>query len=113
MLCHYPATLLRIYLKGFEFRVNAVSTKRKPRRRQPGCVLFGAWLTVCTTGTPKAGQTRGSASFCRPRGCQSGWSRDFPPGAAGPARSEEHTSELQSHVNLVCRLLLAKKKLYT
>src|SRR5690242_21578352 len=25
-------------------------------------------------------------------------------------RSEEHTSELQSHVNLVCRLLLAKKK---
>src|SRR6266480_7326478 len=28
---------------------------------------------------------------------------------AGP-RSEEHTSELQSHVNLVCRLLLEKKK---
>src|SRR6266571_4358048 len=26
-------------------------------------------------------------------------------------RSEEHTSELQSHVNLVCRLLLEKKKL--
>src|SRR6266480_3103537 len=26
------------------------------------------------------------------------------------ARSEEHTSELQSHVNLVCRLLLEKKK---
>src|SRR5690242_21044260 len=27
-----------------------------------------------------------------------------------PGRSEEHTSELQSHVNLVCRLLLEKKK---
>src|SRR5438477_9040149 len=26
-------------------------------------------------------------------------------------RSEEHTSELQSHVNLVCRLLLEKKKI--
>src|SRR5690242_21626278 len=26
-----------------------------------------------------------------------------------PSRSEEHTSELQSHVNLVCRLLLEKK----
>src|SRR5260370_15668278 len=26
------------------------------------------------------------------------------------ARSEEHTSELQSHLNLVCRLLLEKKK---
>src|SRR5882762_8243935 len=27
-----------------------------------------------------------------------------------PHRSEEHTSELQSHLNLVCRLLLEKKK---
>src|SRR6266571_4600916 len=32
--------------------------------------------------------------------CWVGWSE----------RSEEHTSELQSHVNLVCRLLLEKKK---
>src|SRR6266571_1577709 len=34
------------------------------------------------------------------------------PGCRTPAdgRSEEHTSELQSHVNLVCRLLLEKKK---
>src|SRR5690242_21370612 len=29
---------------------------------------------------------------------------------AAEQRSEEHTSELQSHVNLVCRLLLEKKK---
>src|SRR5260370_31861916 len=29
---------------------------------------------------------------------------------SGVARSEEHTSELQSHLNLVCRLLLEKKK---
>src|SRR5260370_4083363 len=29
---------------------------------------------------------------------------------AGERRSEEHTSELQSHLNLVCRLLLEKKK---
>src|SRR5260370_19812262 len=28
------------------------------------------------------------------------------PSAAGNGRSEEHTSELQSHLNLVCRLLL-------
>src|SRR5438034_11764818 len=28
-------------------------------------------------------------------------------------RSEEHTSELQSHSDLVCRLLLEKKKKYT
>src|SRR6267142_3377403 len=31
-------------------------------------------------------------------------------GFAASKRSEEHTSELQSHVNLVCRLLLEKKK---
>src|SRR2546426_8536247 len=30
--------------------------------------------------------------------------------AAGELRSEEHTSELQSPCNLVCRLLLEKKK---
>src|SRR5690348_18431070 len=30
--------------------------------------------------------------------------------AAGAERSEEHTSELQSPVHLVCRLLLEKKK---
>src|SRR2546422_6140428 len=28
----------------------------------------------------------------------------------GPSRSEEHTSELQSRLHLVCRLLLEKKK---
>src|SRR2546430_6746197 len=31
-------------------------------------------------------------------------------GAAAQLRSEEHTSELQSQSNLVCRLLLEKKK---
>src|SRR2546426_9380232 len=34
----------------------------------------------------------------------------FPPVAAGRGRSEEHTSELQSPCNIVCRLLLEKKK---
>src|SRR5258707_7162477 len=33
-----------------------------------------------------------------------------PPTAEQPARSEEHTSELQSRQYLVCRLLLEKKK---
>src|SRR3989449_2063678 len=32
------------------------------------------------------------------------------PGAFGGLRSEEHTSELQSRLHLVCRLLLEKKK---
>src|SRR5437016_11847411 len=37
-------------------------------------------------------------------GCVGGWTRRT------MARSEEHTSELQSLTNLVCRLLLEKKK---
>src|SRR5260370_26459228 len=37
-----------------------------------------------------------------------GW-RSRRPGS-DDSRSEEHTSELQSHLNLVCRLLLEKKK---
>src|SRR5690242_21019295 len=36
--------------------------------------------------------------------------RRFWPARRFTRRSEEHTSELQSHVNLVCRLLLEKKK---
>src|SRR5438034_5156933 len=45
------------------------------------------------------------------------WKMDFRPGGtylygmrAPDGRSEEHTSELQSHSDLVCRLLLEKKK---
>src|SRR2546426_8802037 len=40
------------------------------------------------------------------------WERDVKRGARRPGehRSEEHTSELQSPCNLVCRLLLEKKK---
>src|SRR2546427_5548011 len=34
----------------------------------------------------------------------------LPPSASWNCRSEEHTSELQSQSNLVCRLLLEKKK---
>src|SRR5260370_23843958 len=36
--------------------------------------------------------------------------RSQPKSFPAASRSEEHTSELQSHLNLVCRLLLEKKK---
>src|SRR5260370_4834150 len=39
-----------------------------------------------------------------------GVERAAPHACSISARSEEHTSELQSHLNLVCRLLLEKKK---
>src|SRR5690348_18039994 len=43
-------------------------------------------------------------------GCWSGHDRNRRKAGVGEARSEEHTSELQSPVHLVCRLLLEKKK---
>src|SRR5438270_3669884 len=45
----------------------------------------------------------------RPHGRQVGPGDGRGPAGGGP-RSEEHTSELQSQSNLVCRLLLEKKK---
>src|SRR5690242_21184878 len=64
-------------------------------RRPPRSTLF-LYTTLfrsCTT-IPHSG-----SSSCRT--C---------PASIRASRSEEHTSELQSHVNLVCRLLLEKKK---
>src|SRR5260370_26826760 len=48
----------------------------------------------------------------RPPRSQRRWTRPRRSPRSGPTpRSEEHTSELQSHLNLVCRLLLEKKKI--
>src|SRR5436190_16041999 len=52
----------------------------------------------------RAGGDGGRASSCAARGR---WRLSA---RRSSARSEEHTSELQSHSDLVCRLLLEKKK---
>src|SRR2546430_13703303 len=53
---------------------------------------------------------RRDLQFSRPEeGSGSAWSRVSLPDRYRSARSEEHTSELQSQSNLVCRLLLEKK----
>src|SRR2546422_3368095 len=52
-----------------------------------------------------AGQTGLSVAFDLPT--QMGYDSDH---AMAEGRSEEHTSELQSRLHLVCRLLLEKKK---
>src|SRR2546430_8797761 len=49
---------------------------------------------------------------CRQRGAIDD-GPDYAPAEVWPSRSEEHTSELQSQSNLVCRLLLEKKKIKT
>src|SRR5256885_3153586 len=63
-------------------------------RRPPRSTLFP--YTTLFRSAPSAPR------LCRPR-------RSAPPGTPR-SRSEEHTSELQSPCNLVCRLLLEKKK---
>src|SRR5256885_6580822 len=47
---------------------------------------------------------------CAPSGRPCACCRSSPATASAGGRSEEHTSELQSPCNLVCRLLLEKKK---
>src|SRR5207249_11796434 len=59
-------------------------------------------------GTPRPPRRKDSARSARTRSAPS---PGFPGACAPPAtRSEEHTSELQSRFDLVCRLLLEKKK---
>src|SRR6266480_4660515 len=73
-------------------------------RRPPRSTLF-PYTTLFRSRSPRRA---GSGRAPRP------WARAAWRGGCtehlGRARSEEHTSELQSHVNLVCRLLLEKKK---
>src|SRR2546425_4771589 len=57
--------------------------------------------TAARRPAPRSGRRRPDAARAAPRG------RGI---RAPPARSEEHTSELQSLAYLVCRLLLEKKK---
>src|SRR5260370_23787105 len=58
---------------------------------------------------PPASHSRASRPVpARDRSHASRWTPCIRPPT--PSRSEEHTSELQSHLNLVCRLLLEKKK---
>src|SRR5260370_15763225 len=58
-----------------------------------------------SSGSP----SKTASSFETRRGCASS-SKTTRSNTQCYSRSEEHTSELQSHLNLVCRLLLEKKK---
>src|SRR2546430_4302753 len=73
-------------------------------RRPPRSTLF-PYTTLFRSRDPRA---RGRV---RLRQDDDGPGDPAAPGADG-RRSEEHTSELQSQSNLVCRLLLEKKKNY-
>src|SRR5260370_12470345 len=83
-------------------------------RRPPRSTLF-PYTTLFRSefGSQERPSHAGSVSISTVNRCSEkaqalSWLRDEIP--TRRVRSEEHTSELQSHLNLVCRLLLEKKK---
>src|SRR5260370_22018313 len=73
---------------------------------------FGSWTIAKPTPAVSAfPEPRKSSSATLAAVCKN-W-RQTSPLPLFANRSEEHTSELQSHLNLVCRLLLEKKKKLT
>src|SRR6266487_6549862 len=70
-------------------------------RRPPRSTLF-PYTTLFQSRPPRSARPAGPGSSQAP--ARAG------PASPAPRRSEEHTSELQSPVHLVCRLLLEKKK---
>src|SRR5690348_17512859 len=74
-------------------------------RRPPRSTLFPYTTLFRSRGVHRERELRPACDWS-PRGAST------PPGCARhrTGRSEEHTSELQSPVHLVCRLLLEKKK---
>src|SRR6476646_8175708 len=64
---------------------------------------------LVTAGLAAAVLTARTARGCRAGRRWAGWAALLI-GLASVPRSEEHTSELQSHSDIVCRLLLEKKK---
>src|SRR2546427_7373466 len=80
-------------------------------RRPPRSTLFPyPTLFRSLTATGHTVTLSGVPTNCTVSG---GTSQTVTVPAGGTARSEEHTSELQSQSNLVCRLLLEKKKKQT
>src|SRR2546427_11552890 len=80
--------------------------RRPPRSTLfPYTTLFRSTFLATASGL-MIERVRSSAMGCLQ------WNRaaDGPKGNMKKTRSEEHTSELQSQSNLVCRLLLEKKK---
>src|SRR2546427_8402571 len=89
-------------------------------RRPPRSTLFPyttLFRSNLTYHLPAASRVTAATPFESERvlRCESAWPSRSPPHntiwfPTGRPRSEEHTSELQSQSNLVCRLLLEKKK---
>src|SRR5688572_32190939 len=75
-------------------------------RRPPSSTLFPYTTLFRSVSLGPGSSPPGSSS----RGAPTQGAGASAPRSGAGARSEEHTSELQSQSNLVCRLLLEKKK---
>src|SRR2546422_2428482 len=83
-------------------------------RRPPRSTLFPYTTLFRSVGNPNTGSCPNGAAVhttaCWFNTTAFEVPANFTFGNAGHNRSEEHTSELQSRLHLVCRLLLEKKK---
>src|SRR5215211_9002166 len=78
-------------------------------RRPPRSTLF-PYTTLFRSAAARPRRRCGPAPPGGSRVARIAARRVLSPARRGRCRSEEHTSELQSHSDLVCRLLLEKKK---
>src|SRR5258706_5589795 len=78
-------------------------------RRPPRSTLF-PYTTLFRSGRCGSRAIRGLRSVPRTAAIDKAHRHGASPARPTDVRSEEHTSELQSLTNLVCRLLLEKKK---
>src|SRR5438876_4748653 len=96
LTCSYHTTIKIKFLYFFFFLMI---------RRPPRSTLF-PYTTLFRSFVPSAADSSSASQNFALRSASGQGRRS----CNGPVRSEEHTSELQSPVHLVCRLLLEKKK---
>src|SRR5258706_1283626 len=115
-IAQMPATLVRkcasVITRRLESRLTPTSSSPSPSvyGRRPMATSIAS-ASIVSRAPPAAGSM--AASRISPRLSTATTllaSLNFMPCRSSKVRSEEHTSELQSLTNLVCRLLLEKKK---
>src|SRR2546422_4466877 len=99
----YPSDLAQLDLERRDRVQTILSRERRSRREERPPVLLDRHEVVeRRIGSSPAPEIEEPLAFNR--------QLDLALDSHGIARSEEHTSELQSRLHLVCRLLLEKKK---
>src|SRR5690606_39512054 len=106
MISIFFIVIYREYVPTMCFPLSLHTLFRSPSRRPSSG--SGRSSTICPTRWAGVPSVRAGAGETMDVGGTRGVTAGAAAVAAG-ARSEEHTSELQSRENLVCRLLLEKK----